>query len=160
MRCCLCKQRFYLGAATCWAISEGSNILWGEVCPSYIERGPARMQWCLDRKAAFSRVQAMHDEEAAAEGIGDCPTLDEFLIAEAYYATPRFETQVRDGRGIRRGARSGRGVRRTRTAKRIKCAACSKRIRAHEPDLLLEDVCEGGSKPRHYHERCRSAASA
>lgn len=44
-----------------------------------------------------------------------------------------------------------------RTAKKIKCAACKKRIPDHEPDLVLEDLSRG-SKPRFYHERCTPAA--
>lgn len=43
------------------------------------------------------------------------------------------------------------------TAKKIKCAECKKRIRGHEPDLILEDVA-GAGKARYYHERCQSAA--
>lgn len=39
----------------------------------------------------------------------------------------------------------------------IRCSSCGKRIRAHEPDLVLENVA-GGGKPRYYHERCQSAA--
>ncbi len=46
----------------------------------------------------------------------------------------------------------------TTTTKAIRCASCSKRIRGHEPDLLLEDVVAGGGKPRYYHERCSAAA--
>lgn len=44
----------------------------------------------------------------------------------------------------------------------IRCASCKKRIRPHEPDLVLEDVAGqsslGSGKPRYYHERCQSAA--
>lgn len=32
-QCCIFRSCFYLGPVTCWAISEKSNILWGEVCP-------------------------------------------------------------------------------------------------------------------------------
>lgn len=46
-----------------------------------------------------------------------------------------------------------------RTAKRTRCAACGRRIRAPEPDVLLEDLA-GGKKPRCYHERCSGAAYA
>lgn len=45
-----------------------------------------------------------------------------------------------------------------RTAKTFRCAACKKRIRAHEPDAILEDLSGGDSKPRYFHERCGEAA--
>lgn len=51
-----------------------------------------------------------------------------------------------------------RGI--ARAKKKIECASCSKRIRAHEPDLMLEDLGGAGGKPRFYHERCQGAAYA
>jgi hypothetical protein len=42
---------------------------------------------------------------------------------------------------------------------RIKCAACSKRIRNHEPDLVLRDL-DNGSRDRYYHTACGPAAYA
>ncbi|MDP9476891.1 MAG: hypothetical protein M3R38_14600 [Actinomycetota bacterium] len=36
-------------------------------------------------------------------------------------------------------------------------AACGRRIRAHQPDVLLEEL-GGGGKPLAYHERCSGAA--
>jgi hypothetical protein len=40
----------------------------------------------------------------------------------------------------------------------IRCAACEKRIRAHEPDLILQDL-DGGPQ-RFFHTRCGGAAYA
>ncbi len=45
-----------------------------------------------------------------------------------------------------------------KTKKVLRCAACSKRIREHQPDLeVLETSTE---RVRHYHERCGGAAYA
>jgi hypothetical protein len=41
---------------------------------------------------------------------------------------------------------------------RIKCAACKRRIPAHEPDLILQDL--DGGRPRFFHTRCGDAAYA
>lgn len=102
-QCCICRGRFYLGAATCFAISERSNILWGEVCPACIERGPEYIQCVFDRKACWSRMSARIDTETAEEGVSDCPTLDEILTAEAFYERPMFETGEEFGRALARG---------------------------------------------------------
>jgi hypothetical protein len=40
----------------------------------------------------------------------------------------------------------------------IKCTACQKRIRGHEPDLILQDL--DGGKKRYFHTRCGGAAYA
>ncbi len=40
----------------------------------------------------------------------------------------------------------------------IRCVACQKRIRAHEPDLVLQDL--DGGKKRYFHTRCGRAAYA
>ena len=40
----------------------------------------------------------------------------------------------------------------------IRCAACEKRIRAHEPDLILQDLA--GGPQRFFHTRCGGAAYA
>jgi len=40
----------------------------------------------------------------------------------------------------------------------IRCAACGKRICAHEPDLVLQDL--SGGPQRFFHTRCGSAAYA
>jgi hypothetical protein len=39
---------------------------------------------------------------------------------------------------------------------RIKCAACKKRIPAHEPDVMLRHL--DGEQQRYYHTRCTGAA--
>ena len=44
-------------------------------------------------------------------------------------------------------------------SKAIRCAACEKRIRAHEPDLILQDL-DGGGPQRFFHTRCGRAAYA
>ena len=44
-------------------------------------------------------------------------------------------------------------------SKAIRCAACQKRIRAHEPDLILQDL-DGGGEQRFFHTRCGGAAYA
>ncbi len=46
-----------------------------------------------------------------------------------------------------------------RARTRIKCASCGGRIRAHEPDLVLRDL-ENGGRPRYFHTRCGEAAYA
>jgi hypothetical protein len=43
-------------------------------------------------------------------------------------------------------------------SKAIRCAACQKRIRGHEPDLILQDL-DGGPQ-RFFHTRCGGAAYA
>ncbi len=43
-------------------------------------------------------------------------------------------------------------------SKAIRCAACEKRIRGHEPDLVLQDL-DGGPQ-RFFHTRCGGAAYA
>jgi len=40
----------------------------------------------------------------------------------------------------------------------IRCTACEKRIRAHEPDLILQDL--SGGPQRFFHTRCGGAAYA
>jgi hypothetical protein len=42
---------------------------------------------------------------------------------------------------------------------KIECTSCGGRIPAHEPDLVLRDL-ENGGKPRYYHTRCGEAAYA
>ena len=42
------------------------------------------------------------------------------------------------------------------TVKKIKCAACGKRVRDSEPDLVLRKY--GSEKVHYYHTRCGSAA--
>ena len=43
-------------------------------------------------------------------------------------------------------------------SKAIRCAACQKRIRGHEPDLILQDL--SGGPQRFFHTRCGGAAYA
>lgn len=103
LRCCICRRPFHLGPATCWAISEKSNILWGEVCPACLEDGPECIQERLDSKAQWRRVAAQQETEAAEEGISECPTLEEFLVAETFYERPRFETGGEYDQALARG---------------------------------------------------------
>ena len=105
-KCYLCGLLFYVGAATCWAISE-SNVLLGDVCPKCLQHGLEYMQKLLERNARFSRMQAELDEEIAAEGISDASSLDEFLAAEAFYVTPGFKT---GGQYLERIGSEDRGV--------------------------------------------------
>lgn len=91
-RCCLCHRNFHLGPVTCCAISEESNILWGEVCPSCIERGPRHIQRRLDLEAMWAQGDAHQRTETAEEGVTDCPTLDEVLAAESFYEQPMYKT--------------------------------------------------------------------
>ncbi len=83
--CCICKQRFHLGPASCLAFSgPAPEVLWGEVCPACIERGQDYIQATLDWKAGWTRMAAQQQTVAAEEGISDCPTLDEVLAADAF----------------------------------------------------------------------------
>jgi hypothetical protein len=43
---------------------------------------------------------------------------------------------------------------------KITCAACGKRIRSHQPDLVLEPLEKGGARLRYYHTECGAAAYA
>ena len=43
---------------------------------------------------------------------------------------------------------------------RVKCVACGKRIRSHEPDLVLQDLDDNGVLDRYYHTSCGAAAYA
>jgi hypothetical protein len=101
--CCFCRRRFHLGPATCWAISEKSNILMGEVCPVCVEAGAARMEDRLERRAMWSALEAEQDAEIAEEGITDLPTVDELLAAETFYGGPMFETAKEYDDAVGRG---------------------------------------------------------
>jgi hypothetical protein len=35
-----------------------------------------------------------------------------------------------------------------------RCDSCGKRIRDHEPNLVLRNLAEGAARPRYYHTRC------
>jgi hypothetical protein len=37
---------------------------------------------------------------------------------------------------------------------RIKCAHCGKRVKAHEPDLVLRDLDDNGGRDRYFHTAC------
>lgn len=91
-RCCICRGRFHLGPVSCFAYQDDGRVLWGEVCPRCIAGGPGEIQDQLDRKARWARLGAEQDEQAADEGVEDCPTIDEVLAAEAFYERPTFET--------------------------------------------------------------------
>jgi hypothetical protein len=43
---------------------------------------------------------------------------------------------------------------------KIQCAACGKRIRDHQSDLILEDLEDDRGRPRYFHSRCGAAAYA
>jgi len=43
---------------------------------------------------------------------------------------------------------------------RIKCAHCGKRVKAHEPDLVLRDLDDNGGRDRYFHTACGDAAAA
>jgi hypothetical protein len=47
-----------------------------------------------------------------------------------------------------------------RSRSRIKCAHCRRRIRNHEPDLVLRDLDDNGGLDRYYHTSCGAAAYA
>lgn len=101
--CCFCRQRFPLGPATCWALTDRSNILMGEVCPACVEAGAAAMETRLERNAIWSEMAANQDREIADEGVQDCPTLDQFLAAETFYGTPMFDTWREYDDAVKRG---------------------------------------------------------
>jgi hypothetical protein len=44
------------------------------------------------------------------------------------------------------------------TKSKTKCSACGKRIRDHEPDLVLRNAGEENPRPRYFHTRCGGAA--
>jgi hypothetical protein len=46
------------------------------------------------------------------------------------------------------------------TKSKVKCAACGKRIRDHEPDLVLRNLDDESARPRYFHTRCGAAAYA
>jgi hypothetical protein len=54
-------------------------------------------------KARWARWTAEQEEQAANEGIEDCPTLDEVLAAEAFYGQPMFKTGEEFDDALRRG---------------------------------------------------------
>lgn len=105
--CCICGQRFHLGPVSCLAFSGpapgGGEVLWGEVCSACVQGGPDYIQERLDSKAWSARMSAAQKTEAAEEGISDCPTLEEVLVAESFYERPMFRTPEEYDRAISRG---------------------------------------------------------
>jgi len=84
IQCSFCKERFPLGEATLWAVSE-SNILLGEVCPACVSAGAGYIQEILDRRAYFSHAIADEAEGIALEEVMDLPSVDALLVAESFY---------------------------------------------------------------------------
>jgi hypothetical protein len=82
--CAICRDVFWLGEATAWAITD-ANALIGEVCPACLEGGAAHIEAKLDERARLSRVIAEQDEQNASEGVEDLPSVDDLLVAETYY---------------------------------------------------------------------------
>ena len=44
------------------------------------------------------------------------------------------------------------------TRRKTRCSACGRRVRDHEPDLVLRNMDEENPRPRYYHTRCGGAA--
>ena len=82
--CAICRDVFYLGEATAWAISD-TNVLLGEVCPACLERGSEYIEGKLEDRARLSRAIADEDEWIASEGVEDLPSVDELFAAESFY---------------------------------------------------------------------------
>jgi len=102
--CCICRQRFHLGPVCCLAFSgPAPEVLWGEVCSACVQGGPDYIQRWLDSNAWFARMSAAQKTEAAEEGISDCPTLEEVLVAESFYERPMFRTPEEYDAAISRG---------------------------------------------------------
>jgi hypothetical protein len=82
--CAICRDVFWLGEATAWAITD-ANALIGEVCTACLEGGAAHIEAKLEERARLSRVIAEQDEQNASEGVEDLPSVDDLLVAETYY---------------------------------------------------------------------------
>src|SRR5829696_371666 len=82
--CGICRDVFWLGEATAWAITD-DNTLIEEVCPACLERGASHIEAKLEERARLSRVIAEQDERIASEGVEDVPSVDELLVAETFY---------------------------------------------------------------------------
>jgi hypothetical protein len=87
--CAICKSKLWLGPVSALAISDG-DVLLGETCPAYLERGPQYMQHELEWRAYWSRLIAAQDEELALEGFEKTPSLDEYLMLEKLYKEARY----------------------------------------------------------------------
>jgi hypothetical protein len=88
-RCSVCRRKFWLGAASALAVSDG-DVLLGETCPACLEGGAEHMQAELETRARWSRWIAEQDERLAGEGFDEPPTVEEFLLLETVYGTPRY----------------------------------------------------------------------
>ena len=82
--CGICRNVFWLGEATAWAITD-DNTLIGEVCPACLEGGASHIEAKLEERARLSRVIAEQDERIASESVEDVPSVDELLVAETFY---------------------------------------------------------------------------
>ena len=82
--CAICRNEFWLGEATAWAITD-DNALIGEVCPACLEGGASHREAKLEERARLSRVIAEQDERIASESVEDVPSVDELLVAETFY---------------------------------------------------------------------------
>src|SRR5215207_7784439 len=82
--CTICRDVFWLGEATAWAITD-ENTLIGEVCPACLEGGASHIEAKLEERARLSRVIAEQDERIASESVEDVPSVDELLVAETFY---------------------------------------------------------------------------
>ncbi len=88
-RCSICRRKFWLGAATALAVSDG-DVLLGETCPACLEGGAERMEAELQRRTRWSGWVAELDERLATEGFDEPPTVEEFLLLEQIYGTARY----------------------------------------------------------------------
>src|SRR5215211_6617243 len=82
--CGICRNVFWLGEATAWAITD-DNTLIGEVCPACLEGGASHIEAKLEERARLSRVIAEQDERIASESVEDVPSVDELLVTETFY---------------------------------------------------------------------------
>jgi hypothetical protein len=86
--CGICRDVFWLGEATAWAITEDGTLI-GEVCPACLEGGASHIEAKLEERARLSRVIAEQDERIASESVEDVPSVDELLVAETFYGDRR-----------------------------------------------------------------------
>ena len=88
-RCSIRRRKFWLGAASALAVSDG-DVLLGEVCPACLEGGAEHMEAELETRARWSRWIADLDERLATEGFDEPPSASEYLMLETVYRTPRY----------------------------------------------------------------------
>ena len=84
--CAICRNVFWLGEATAWAITD-DNTLIGEGCPACLEGGASHIEAKLEERARLSRVIAEQDERIASESVEDVPSVGELLVAETFYGS-------------------------------------------------------------------------